>query len=112
MKYPTLDGPGLAAAQIVRVIVRERGTKASETVLKRIGSCADSIGWFRLECVGVCWRVAHFRPEGREFESPRARHSLNLNDLIRVNFTATVWRGNQKVGNSSLPGRATYLSRM
>ena len=53
MKYPTLDGSGLAVAQIVRVIVRERGTKASETVLKRIGSCADSIGWFRLACVGV-----------------------------------------------------------
>jgi len=27
-----------------------------------------------------------YEPEGREFESPRAHHSLNLNDLIRVNF--------------------------
>src|SRR6266566_1913778 len=41
---------------------------------------------------------------------PRAHHSLNLNDLFRVNFTGTVWRGNQKVGNSSSPGRATLLS--
>jgi len=40
-------------------------------------------------------------PEGREFESPRAHHSLNLNDLIGVNFTGTVWPANQKVGNSS-----------
>jgi hypothetical protein len=53
-----------------------------------------------------------YEPEGREFESLRAHHSLNLNDLFRVNFTGTVWRGNQKVGNSSLPGRATYLSRI
>jgi len=29
---------------------------------------------------------------------------LNLNDLISVNFTLTVWRGNQKVGSSSPPG--------
>jgi len=31
-----------------------------------------------------------YEPEGREFESPRAHHSLNLNDLISVNFTLTV----------------------
>jgi hypothetical protein len=60
--------------------------------------------------IGFC--TIFLRTEGREVESPRARHSLNRNDLIRVNFTATVWRGNQEVGNSSLPGRATYLSRI
>jgi hypothetical protein len=34
---------------------------------------------------------------------------LDLNDLISVNFTGTVWRGNQKVGNSS-PPRARHVS--
>ena len=52
-------------------------------------------------------RASGFEPEGREFESLRARHSLNLNDLFRVNLTGTVWRGNQKVANSSFPGRAS-----
>ena len=41
------------ATEIVRVIVREPGTKPSETVLRRVALCADSIGWFRLACVGV-----------------------------------------------------------
>src|SRR6266550_6332297 len=51
-----------------------------------------------------------YEPEGREFESPRAHHSLNLNDLISVNFTLTVWRGNQKVGSSESSGRGILLS--
>ena len=50
-----------------------------------------------------------YEPEGREFESPRAHHSLNLNDLISVNFTLTVWRGNQKVGSSSPLARRSSL---
>jgi hypothetical protein len=39
--------------KIVRVIVRELGTKAAETVLKRSPVFADFIGCFRLACVGV-----------------------------------------------------------
>jgi len=34
---------------------------------------------------------------------------LNLNDLISVNFTLTVWRGNQKVGSSSPLARHSSL---
>ena len=55
-------------------------------------------------------RASGYEPEGREFESPRAHHSLNLNDLISVNFTLTVWRGNQKVGSSSPLARHSSLS--
>src|SRR5882762_4322063 len=55
-------------------------------------------------------RASGYEPEGREFESPRAHHSLNLNDLFRVNFTGTVWCANQKVGSSSPPGRAILHS--
>jgi len=34
---------------------------------------------------------------------------LNLNDLISVNFTLTVWRGNQKVGSSGPLARHSSL---
>ena len=54
-------------------------------------------------------RASGYEPEGREFESPRAHHSLNLNDLISVNFTLTVWRGNQKVGSSGPLARHSSL---
>jgi hypothetical protein len=80
MKYPTLDGPGLAAAQIVRVIVRELRTQASETVRKRIGFCADSIGWRVLACSAF----SPYEPEGREFESPRARHLIESKRVRRI----------------------------
>jgi hypothetical protein len=51
-------------------------------------------------------RASGYEPEGREFESPRARHSLNLNDLIKVNVTGTVWRGTRRSGNSSPQGES------
>jgi len=59
----------------------------------------------------ACSENFAYEPEGREFESPRARHSLNLNDLIKVNFTGTVWRGNQKVGSLS-PLGAPFFSQV
>ena|SRR5438552_7719580 len=96
-----------------RSTVRLLSEKAIQTGTKR-SKANGRIPLVLLHFVGgVCTASRpklRYEPEGREFESPRAHHSLNLNDLIRVNFTGSVCRGNQKVGNSSPLGRATYLS--
>jgi hypothetical protein len=46
-------GKGIGPPKIVRVIVRERGTTASKTVLKRLALSVDFIGSFRLTLYGV-----------------------------------------------------------
>ena len=48
-----LNGSTACSAEIVRVIVRERGTKPSETSLKLFASRVDFIGSRCTACVGV-----------------------------------------------------------
>ena len=55
----TVDIKGTARpAEIVRVIVREPGTRASQTSRKQFPSRIDFLGLL----YRVCWRVVHFPP--------------------------------------------------
>jgi hypothetical protein len=69
-------------ATIVRVIVREQGTTATETDLKRTVFLVDSLGWFRLELFAVARTIRLRTRRSGVRISPGAPLSLSVfNDL-------------------------------